>query len=115
MASLSPWPGWNRPGRRTPSRGLGFTRCCRKTGSFSASTKRYASSPRKLARGKQRSKMIRQDFTAGSSRAKLLEPIAGAHTHEMHLIAEFGPIAVATGKRDAAVIGVEIFAARDEM
>src|SRR5438445_12857326 len=33
----------------------------------------------------------------------------------MHLVAEFGPGAVPAGKRDAAIISVEIFTAPDEM
>jgi len=43
------------------------------------------------------------------------EPVAGADAHEMHLVAEFSPGAVLAGQRDAAVIGVEIFAAPDKM
>ena len=56
----------------------------------------------------------------GSNRRRIIqreasEPVAGADAHEMHLVAEFSPRAVLAGQRDAAIIGVEIFAAPDEM
>ena len=58
--------------------------------------------------------------TTGSNRRRTIpseasEPVAGAGAREMHLVAEFGPRAVLAGQRDAAIIGVEIFAAPDEM
>ena len=57
----------------------------------------------------------RQPIAAGPSLSEVSEPVAGADAHEMHLVAEFGPGAVPAGQRDAAIIGVEIFAAPDEM
>src|SRR4029079_3664361 len=54
-------------------------------------------------------------IAAGSFQRKISEPVAGADAHGMHLVVEFSPCAVLAGQRDAAVVGVEIFATPDQM